>query len=110
MRGPYRQYDEGDLTEAAKLIADGVMTKDEVKQLYGGCLPESTLNDHVKAAKTGKPVARPGRPQTLDKRDEAWLAAWIKLLARLGVAPNRGQVLRKAREIAAIRGAHSLHM
>ena len=100
----YRQYSSTDMSEAAKLLAGGQLTKDEIMAMYGDSLPESTLRAHAEIYAAGGTPRRPGRPTTLAERDEEWLAAWVKLLFRLGVPVTKARLLLKAREIAALRG------
>ena len=103
-RATYRQYSSSDMTEAARLLAGGQLSKDEIMAMYGDGLPESTLRAHAQIYAAGGTPRRPGRPPTLAERDEEWLAAWVKLLFRLGVPVTKARLLLKAREIAALRG------
>jgi hypothetical protein len=104
-RGPYKQYSDSDLMEAARLVADGTLKLEVAVALYGYNLPKSTIADRAQGLKEGRTeFGKAGHPTTLSSADEEWLAAWCKLLYQLGVPVSRAQLLRKARDIAAIRG------
>lgn len=103
-RGQYRQYSEDDMDAAALLVHNGQMSYGQAIALYGDALPRATLFSRVQHLQNGTTPGKPGKPTTLDEADEQWLAAWTKLLYRLGVPVTRSRLLRKAKEIAALRG------
>src|SRR5689334_14576346 len=89
--------------EAARLVADKKLSLDEAVALYGDLLPRSQIYARAKSIENGTPVNRPGRPTVLSDLDEAWLAAWVKLLFKYSVPITRTRLMLKAREIAELR-------
>lgn len=105
-RGSYkksRMYTEEQMQEAVELVLKGA-TMEGASNHFGGAIPVSTLCTRVQLHKKGLAARPVGHPTVLPLSDERWLAAWCKLLFKLGVPASRGRLFHKAREIAALRG------
>lgn len=97
-----------DLIQACHLITNEGWTYQRVVDHFHFPLAKSTLHRYAHLAKQGHDITAPrgpGRRPILTPEEEAWLSQWIRFCCALGIPPRRGRVLRKAAQIAKLRGA-----
>ena len=106
-RGPYKKnrlWTEAEMEHAVQLVVSGQCTYSEASNKFGGAIPHGTLCTRVLLHEKGTSPRPVGRPTVLCDADERWLAAWTKLLYKLGVPVTRARLFVKAKEIATLRG------